>query len=102
MMAEGAAALDDAVPVGVHVSTTEAAMPTFYGVELASAFYPIDMDEADYLVIPGCGVRGQGRLVERCRTSSWDRTRRRRSTRVCWNEPLSAASDCGRNSVDGL
>ena len=65
MMAERAAALDDAVPMGVRVSTTEAAMPTFYG-DRSVSYYPIDMDEADYLVNPRCGVRRTGRFVEWC------------------------------------
>jgi hypothetical protein len=57
-MAEVAASLDREVPVGVRVSAPEAAMPSLYR-DRSVAYYPVDLDDADYLVIQGIVAEGQ-------------------------------------------
>lgn len=54
-----AASLDHLVPRDVSVSTVEAAMPSLYRHRSVS-YFPIGLDDADYLVVPG--VVSEGRV----------------------------------------
>jgi hypothetical protein len=55
-------ALNTIIPQGTKVSTVESLMPVLYRSRSLS-YYPIDMDKADYLVIPGSAVDGHVQTV---------------------------------------
>lgn len=55
-------ALNVIIPQGTKVSTVESLMPVLYRSRSLS-YYPIGMDEADYLVIPGSAADGHVQMV---------------------------------------